>query len=57
MKETFEKPFLEVEHFELQDAILTSGGVDPAQAGTAVGDDGGTCHGDKTDNYNFTDCV
>ncbi len=47
----FEKPIAEVVKFDLKDVISSS---ENSQPGTVVGDHGGICAGDKTDNYDFS---
>ena len=59
----FEKPVAFVEKFDLVDVLTTSGGGDEetttkaSQPGTIVGEEGGVCAYNKTDNYNFNNCL
>ena len=59
----FEKPMVEIQKFDLKDVISASGGnggeetTKKSQPGTVVGDDGGICAYNKTDNYNFNNCL
>lgn len=56
----FEKPIVEIQKFDLKDVISASTGTGTtkkSQPGTVVGDDGGICAYNKTDNYNFNNCV
>lgn len=62
----FEKPIVEIQKFDLKD-VLSASGETPSeseesttkksQPGTVVGDDGGICANNKTDNYNFNNCL
>jgi hypothetical protein len=58
----FEKPVAVVEKFDLADILTASGEVTPtttkkSQPNTIVGEDGGVCAYNKTDNYNFDNCL
>ena len=55
----FEKPVAEVQKFDLKDVISASGEspINNPQTGTIVGEDTGSCAGDKSDNYNFDNCL
>jgi len=64
----FERPIAQIEKFELEDVISTSGGGDASdtdfttiretddRTGTIHGSQYSWCFGDKTDNYIFNDC-
>ena len=52
----YEKPIAEIHLFGAAD-IITASPDQPSQPGTVVGDDGGICAYDKTDNYNFDNCL
>lgn len=59
----FEKPIVEIQKFDLKDVISAS--AEPpietttkkSQPNTIVGEDGGICAYNKTDNYNFDNCL
>ena len=58
----FEKPIVEIQKFDLKDVISASGGptettTKKSQPNTIVGEDGGVCAYNKTDNYNFDNCL
>lgn len=63
----FEKPIVEIQKFDLKDVISASGEstgesqeettTKKSQPNTVVGDDGGICAYNKTDNYNFNNCL
>lgn len=59
----FEKPIVEIQKFDLKDVISASAETTAAtttkksQPNTIVGEDGGVCAYNKTDNYNFDNCL
>ena len=59
----FEKPVAVVEKFDLADILTASGETTASsttkksQPNTIVGEDGGVCAYNKTDNYNFDNCL
>ena len=59
----FEKPIVEIQKFDLKDVISASAETSAptttkkSQPNTIVGEDGGVCAYNKTDNYNFDNCL
>jgi hypothetical protein len=63
----FEQPIVEIQKFDLKDVISASGETageeteesttKKSQPNTVVGEDGGVCAYNKTDNYNFDNCL
>ncbi len=63
----FEQPIVEIQKFDLKDVISASGETPSeeteesttkkSQPNTVVGEDGGVCAYNKTDNYNFDNCL
>ncbi len=59
----FEKPIVEIQKFDLKDVISASAETTTetttkkSQPNTIVGEDGGICAYNKTDNYNFDNCL
>lgn len=63
----FEQPIVEIQKFDLKDVISASGETPSeeteesttkkSQPGTVVGEDGGVCAYNKSDNYNFDNCL
>lgn len=59
----FEKPIVEIQKFDLKDVISASAETTAetttkkSQPNTIVGEDGGVCAYNKTDNYNFDNCL
>ena len=59
----FEKPVAVVEKFDLADILTASAATEAttttkkSQPNTIVGEDGGVCAYNKTDNYNFDNCL